>query len=132
MRGWTFVALMLLLMAPRAWAAVDCAKAQTTPELAFCAEIELKRADSALNVLWRQVLGSIDQHSEMDAATRGKWADALKKSQRAWIAFRDADCGEPIGYEWYGGTGLGLATLTCLTEKTKARSAELRARYMDH
>lgn len=132
---------LLALLASLAWSLpwspadaatprIDCSKAVVTPELAFCAEIGLKRADGELNVVWRQALGVIEQTSEMDAATRAKWTAALRDSQRAWIAFRDADCGEPIGYEWFGGTGMSLATTTCLEEKTKARTADLRQRYL--
>jgi len=110
---------------------LDCARASSTAEISFCAEIDLKRADAELNVVWRQALGAIDRQSQMDTATRAKWATALRASQRAWIAFRDADCGEPIGYEWYGGTGMSLAVLTCQMEKTRARSAELKQRYLD-
>ena len=111
---------------------VDCKTATTTPEMSFCAEIDLKRADGELNVVWRQALGAIEQTSEMDTATKAKWTVALRNSQRAWIAFRDADCGEPIGYEWFGGTGMGLATLGCLEATTKARTADLRQRYLAH
>jgi uncharacterized protein YecT (DUF1311 family) len=127
-----FAALFCLGLGPaKAAPQVDCKVANTTPEMAFCAEIDLKRADSELNVVWRQVLGAIDQQDQMTPELRGKWAESLRRAQRAWVAFRDADCGEPVGYEWYQGTGMGLATLECLIGKTKTRTAELKDRYMN-
>lgn len=108
---------------------VDCSKATSNIEMTFCAEIDLKRADAELNVVWRQALGTIDKATEMEPPMRAKWSAALRTAQRAWIAFRDADCGEPIGYEWNGGSGMGLATLTCQVARTTARTADLRERY---
>ena len=105
---------------------LDCAKAQTTVELNACAERDLERADKALNEAYRAALQRIDGRTELDAKVRRDWREALQDAQRKWIAFRDADCKGPAAYEWYGGTGATLAVLGCLTEKTTARTGDLR------
>ena len=52
----------------------------------------------------------------------------MKKPERKWIAFRDADCRGAMAYEWYGGTGATLAVLGCMTSLTEARTKDLRER----
>jgi uncharacterized protein YecT (DUF1311 family) len=59
------------------------------------------------------------------------WKAELKKAEQTWIAFRDADCGALVGYEWGHGTGMGVATQSCLLEKTQQRTRDLVARYID-
>ncbi len=107
----------------------DCRTPTSTPEISYCLSVELKRADADLNVAYRQALGSIADSTELDAKLRAKWAETLKQAQRAWVAFRDADCGELIDYEMQGGTGLGAAMISCQLVKTKARVTELKQRY---
>ncbi|MGO4573798.1 lysozyme inhibitor LprI family protein [Microvirga sp. 2TAF3] len=96
-----------------------------------CLDKLLKTADSALNATYRKAQTSIDKNDLMDADQRRSWKQALQKAQRAWVAFRDADCGEPVGYEWFQGTGMGPATLVCHLEKTKIRNQELTDRYVN-
>lgn len=108
---------------------VDCKDPVSTVEINFCLEKELQRADVELNRAFQGALAFIDTHDEMSAAARSEWRTALRSAQRAWIAFRDADCGEPVGYEWYGGTGMGAATFGCSLEKTRARTKDLKERY---
>ena len=57
------------------------------------------------------------------------WETELRTSQRAWIAFRDADCKGLVPMEWSGGTGTSYAVLGCMTALTKARTEALAERY---
>jgi uncharacterized protein YecT (DUF1311 family) len=106
----------------------DCSKAGATPELNYCAELDLEKADKALNQAYRAALARIDQAMELDAKVRAEWRKTLQDAQRKWIAFRDADCKGAMAYEWYGGTGATAAVLGCMTGLTEARTKELRER----
>ncbi|MBU3030708.1 lysozyme inhibitor LprI family protein [Paracoccus marinaquae] len=51
--------------------------------------------------------------------------DTLLKAQRAWIAFRDADCA--VAYErWGGGSMRSIAAANCRMEFTARRALELK------
>jgi uncharacterized protein YecT (DUF1311 family) len=82
-----------------------------TPELNYCEELELKKADKALDEAYRATLARIDGATELDAKARAEWRKTVQDAQRKWIAFRDADCKGAVAYEWYGGTGARLAVL---------------------
>lgn len=123
------VAIVLYCGAAAAQQAVDCAKATATSELNQCAEREFSRADAALNAVYVKVLAKIavsDQPKPYDAKS---WDAALRTSQRAWIAYRDADCKGLVPMNWGGGTGATGDVLGCMTEKTEARTKDLRARF---
>jgi uncharacterized protein YecT (DUF1311 family) len=49
----------------------------------------------------------------------------LRQSERAWIAFRDADCSYQAMWE-YGGTGAGLIDVDCQYQMTVQRIKSLR------
>lgn len=108
---------------------IDCRKVEANVELTWCAEQEFQRADRELNRLFPLALASIDRQDHLTKEQRDKWKAALREAQRNWARFKDIDCGEVIGYEWSGGSGMGLASYGCLREKTQARIAELRERY---
>lgn len=124
------LALGLLAM-PTAAAAqrIDCDKAATTPEIAACAAEDLKRADDELNAVYRAALASIGKAAHLNTNQRRDWERAFREAQRHWLAFRDKDCGEVIGWEWFQGTGMGTASLACKADKTRARADEIKARY---
>ena len=128
--------LALLLAAGSATAAsaqtsapkIDCAKANATVELNYCEELELQKADKALNEAYRAMLVRIDRTTGLDPKVRAEWRKTAQDAQRKWFAFRDADCKGAIAYEWYRGTGATLAVLGCMREMTLARTKELRER----
>lgn len=107
----------------------DCSEANSTVEISQCFERELQRADAELNRAYQVALKGARDDSALPASLKGRWEATLREAQRKWVAFRDADCKELIGYEWYGGTGMGSAVLSCMADKTKARTKELLARY---
>ncbi len=107
---------------------IDCSKAIATPELNYCEEVELEKADKALNVAYRATLARIDGATELTPKVRKEWRQAVQDAQRKWIAFRDADCNGATAYEWYGGTGATVAVLGCMRQMTLARTKELQER----
>jgi uncharacterized protein YecT (DUF1311 family) len=77
------------------------------------------------------VLASIDDASHLTLAQRADWRAKLTAAQRHWVAFKTADCREPVGYEWFGGTGMSGAVSTCLAKHTLDRMQDLKARYLE-
>jgi len=61
---------------------------------------------------------------------RAAWRRELTLAQRAWITFRDRDCGAVL-YEFWGGSGAGTAIASCLFDYTAARTKDLKQRYLD-
>lgn len=113
--------------APRA--AVDCENAVSTVDMNACAQAELDRADVALNAAYKAALADIpEMASEAPYDAKG-WEAALRASQRAWVAFRDAECNDHVAMFWTGGTGATADILGCMTTKTEERTKELTERY---
>ncbi|TCZ54221.1 lysozyme inhibitor LprI family protein [Roseicella aquatilis] len=95
-----------------------------------CNDAAIRAADAQLNETWRLVLHQVDTAEGLSAADRTAWRNALRDAQRAWIAFRDADCGAPIQYQYNGGTGGPLASLACILDRTRHRTRELTDLYL--
>ncbi len=108
---------------------VDCTKAMATHELNFCAEQELNSADAKLNDAYQKVLAFIAKSDAEKPYDAKSWQAALRESQRAWVAFRDADCKGLIPMSWTGGTGTTGEVLGCMTSKTKDRTKDLLELY---
>lgn len=109
---------------------VDCANISgSTYEINICSERDFEAADEKLNAVWKRVLAGIaesDGESPWDAKS---WEKKVREAQRAWVAFRDADCKDAVPMEWTGGTGTTAAVLGCMTEKTNVRTKELSERF---
>lgn len=133
-RIFSAVALPLSLLTfalPAAAGPRNCNDAVTTHEMNFCAERDFKVADKKLNAAYRNAM-SHTYERDLDKPYDAKsWKSALRTSQRAWIAHRDADCKNLVAREWSGGTGTTVASLGCMTTKTLQRTKELRERYED-
>lgn len=78
-------------------------------------------ADKVLNVTYQRVNKDWATGTDPDSAERKK---RLLGAQRAWLAFRDAQCLLEAA-SMLGGTGEGLVEGGCLYDKTKARVKEL-------
>jgi uncharacterized protein YecT (DUF1311 family) len=108
-----------------------CRDKTSNVELSGCLAQLAAKVDRDLNALWPRVLKTIDDASHLTKSQRADWKAKLTVAQRHWIAFRQADCREPVGYEWFGGTGMGGAVSTCLAKHTLDRIQDLKARYLD-
>jgi uncharacterized protein YecT (DUF1311 family) len=93
----------------------DCPE-QNQNGLNRCAEDAYKKADAALNGVYRQ----ITQRLKDDAET----AKLLVGAQKAWIAFRDAECTFANSSN-AGGSIYPMVYSGCLSRLTKARTKEL-------
>jgi uncharacterized protein YecT (DUF1311 family) len=93
----------------------DCPE-QNQNGLNRCAEDSYKRADEALNAVYKETM----QRLKDDAPT----AKLLLAAQKAWIAFRDAEC-TFANAENAGGSIYPMVYAGCLERLTKARTKEL-------
>ena len=93
-----------------------CANAQTQFELNECQAREYKKADAALNAIYKQLMAKVEDEGE-----RG----TLKAAQVAWIKYRDANC-EFESYINKGGTMYSMVYDGCLTALTQERTRHLR------
>jgi uncharacterized protein YecT (DUF1311 family) len=111
---------------------VDCSKASTTVEENFCADKNFQAADKKLNAAYAAALASIRMR-DLDGTYGAKsFEAAMRASQRAWLAYRDADCKDLVPQEWSGGSGTTSAVLGCMTQKTIERTKGLKERYEEH
>ncbi|MBS0253345.1 MAG: DUF1311 domain-containing protein [Proteobacteria bacterium] len=108
---------------------INCAKAESTVEMNFCADKDYQAADKELNAAYAAALKSVrtrDMEKPYDAKS---FEEALRTAQRAWIAYRDADCKGVIAQVWTNGTGATSAILGCMTAKTVQRTKELKEEF---
>lgn len=103
---------------------VDCSKAETQMEMNVCAGREYEAADLALNAQWKLTKALMDR---VDAERQEKaGVSKLVASQRAWLAYRDAQCALD-GHAMEGGSAQPLLVSSCLAELTRKRTDELKS-----
>ena len=124
-----FAGCVLAAASARAEDAVDCANAMSTADLNTCGSQALDVADAELNRVYKKILADFAGPDDGNEDNNKKWAEALRVSQRAWVAFRDADCEKLMIFEGGGGSMTTGAVLGCMTELTEARTKDLKARY---
>ncbi|MGA0533142.1 lysozyme inhibitor LprI family protein [Hansschlegelia sp. KR7-227] len=99
-------------------------------QLETCLTKELAAADAALNAAYGQAEAAIAGAPGMTAEQKTGWKADLLAAQRAWLAFRDANCTfDLIGAEWSFGSGATSAQQHCVLTLTRTRAQELLDRY---
>ena len=92
--------------------AVDCDNASDQATMNQCAAQQNAAADKELNALYQQITSRFKSNPDSKKQLVG--------AQRAWVAFRDAECKfSASGVE--GGSVYPLIYSNCTTELTKAR-----------
>lgn len=86
-------------------------------DLEGCAEHDIVRTDRRIDALARTVFGLLP-----DTAARRRFVTA----QRAWLAFRTADC-LSVSDKYEGGTLAALVDATCTADRSRQHLKELRA-----
>ncbi|CDX24948.1 conserved exported hypothetical protein [Mesorhizobium sp. ORS 3324] len=106
--------LILLATAPAAWAE-DCDRSDDSQSMMnICADADYQAADAKLNATYKDIAGRNDEKANK----------LLQTAQRAWIAFRDAECAySTAGSE--GGSIHPMEVSQCLTELTTERTKQL-------
>jgi uncharacterized protein YecT (DUF1311 family) len=94
--------------------AVSCDEATTTHEMTVCEKAALDTVDEELNRVYGALQVDLDKTSKL----------LLRDAQRAWIAYRDAECARIADFA-RGGTIAPLLALGCKTKMTADRVSEL-------
>lgn len=100
----------------------------STAGMTECLGAERGWWDARLNETYDKLMAS---HRDTDKATEGvagaqPQAPALRAAERAWLAYRDAECAYQQGF-FAGGSGAGPAVLLCEMDLTGRRAIDLRA-----
>jgi uncharacterized protein YecT (DUF1311 family) len=85
-----------------------------------CAVVELERENARLNRTYKTLLAGLVQPADKNA---------MRAAQRAWIAFRDADCARDA---LDAGRNGGYASSLCEMEATSERADQLEAFIKAH
>jgi uncharacterized protein YecT (DUF1311 family) len=119
-RGRVFL-LTFFVFATGAVARAQCDDAKTTLQINECFAKELKKADAELNTVYHSTIKKLGPADTV----------LLRKTQRAWLAYRDAQC-EADRALWDEGTGGPAAFMSCRLELAHQRTAEMRKTYQSH
>ena len=120
MRPFALATFALLLATPTL--AQDCDRSdETQMGLNFCAAADYAASDAKLNETYGEIVKRLAD--DPDGKKR------LQAAQRAWIAFRDAEC-EFVTADYKDGSIFPLLHYTCLKEQTDTRVDAL-ARFLD-
>ncbi len=134
----TAALLTILLASAPAFAddTPDCVDPQDQYSLTYCAGVDYEDADAELNSLWPEIVAAAKSNDEYVAdlaRERGvpTTLEALRTAQRAWIAFRDAQC-EYEAYDVFGGTAQPMVGSLCLARLTRERIDVLKQALLTH
>ncbi len=95
----------------------------SSSNMSGCARDAYRKSDALLNSAYQEIVASLKRSAKTDPDSNEKLA-RLKKSQRAWIAHRDANCAlESI--EMLGGIGERQIAANCQATETMDRVAAL-------
>jgi uncharacterized protein YecT (DUF1311 family) len=101
---------------------------ETTVGMTACTLAEADAWDQVLNELFGELVAGARGFADRDAQAGVPAPDLealLRTAQRAWMAFRDADCAEEVAV-WGEGTMRQVAGANCTLARTAQRVIELR------
>ncbi|GBH23304.1 lysozyme inhibitor LprI family protein [Burkholderia vietnamiensis] len=100
-----------------AHARTNCADAADQAAMTACADRAYKKSDAELNRTYQAVTARLRDARPL--------ADKLVSAQRAWIAYRDAECSFSSANA-EGGSVYPMVVSTCLDDLTKTRTETLK------
>ncbi len=118
------IALGVLGAAQAMAQSANCDLAQDTVSMSACLDKQYAAADAVLNAAYKSAMAQMKSIDESLPKSERGAQDALRGAQRAWIAVRDGTCAAE-GFNWVGGSGQGIAIMSCLLTETQARSKVL-------
>jgi uncharacterized protein YecT (DUF1311 family) len=120
-------AALLIALDGHAAPALSCKDPQSNAEMKMCARQKWEKADAELNAAYAKALAEArESDRSAQAGPPGPRSETmLRKAQRAWVSFRDANCKYQYQIYW-GGSHAGLAHSLCMIDMTQARTKELR------
>ncbi len=112
---------LIALLAAGIASADDCTDAKTSAAIAQCLAQGLRRSDDKINASYQALITKVDGPAKAE----------LRRSQRAWIKERDADCGtdtrESDREKWYQFLTTDYGKIVCVTRHTEQRTATLES-----
>ena len=99
----------------------NCDEAMTTPQVNYCAGVELEKAQHEMNAY----LVKSKEHNNGDL----ELIKSINVAQKAWLLYADAHC-DSIYTQWRDGTIRGVMSLSCKTKVTKQRTHEIWANFL--
>lgn len=123
---WMAAGVVVMLAADAAGAQEpDCKEPTTQSDMTLCERVRQDEADKALNVQYKKTRAAmVAADSDLDGDMKGA-EKVLVTAQRAWIAYRDAEC-EAEGFQARGGTMEPMLVAGCIANVTDARTKELK------
>lgn len=104
---------------------INCEDPQDQSSMTRCAGIDYEKADTDLDKLWPAVKARAEENDKGASAEDGGYVKALLASQKAWIAFRDAECTWQ-GFVSHGGSMEPMLVNGCLATLTRERIQQLK------
>ncbi|KOF52637.1 MULTISPECIES: lysozyme inhibitor LprI family protein [unclassified Achromobacter] len=96
---------------------LNCADPATQTDMNLCADQAYRKSDAELNAAYKSLVARL--HKDRQAESR------LNTAQRAWLAFRDAECAFAAGGVQEG-SAYPMAQARCLDRLTRDRTRALR------
>jgi uncharacterized protein YecT (DUF1311 family) len=121
-------AFALVVLSPTARPAekLDCNNPPDTASENTCADLAFAKANKELNEVWRKVKDWAAQNDkDGDNAGAQDYTKTVLAAQRAWLAYRDAECRE-AGLPMHGGSGEGPLIGNCRAYITEERVKSLK------
>lgn len=112
---------------------VEAEDGQSNLGMTACLNAEADAWDKLLNQEYRAALGWAESADQEEAKYFPEYAnrvDTIRAAQRAWIAFRDANCEMAYGL-WGSGSMRYPAHALCRRDMTAERTLDLRAYRTD-
>ncbi|RUT95217.1 lysozyme inhibitor LprI family protein [Mesorhizobium sp. USDA-HM6] len=106
--------LVLLAAVPAAWGQECDRNDDSQSMMTICASTDYEAADAKLNAAYKDLVGDNGEKANK----------LLQTAQRAWIAFRDAECAYSTA-DSEGGSIHPMEVSQCLTELTNERTKQL-------
>lgn len=120
--------LMLAQAAPATEEDIDCDHAQYQIEMNLCAVRDFEASDAALNAQWGETsarMKALDAEIDREHDKQPGYFETLLDGQRAWLAFRDAQCLSE-SFMARGGSMQPMMISQCKTYLTELRTQQLR------
>lgn len=97
-----------------------------TLQMVQCANRVFERADRELNLVWQENISALEREDRTLDDHREPRADIARTGQKAWQAFRDAQCAVEADDEARGGSMYPLIYIACRTDMTRVRIQQLQ------
>jgi uncharacterized protein YecT (DUF1311 family) len=142
MRAFRYAGLMLVaalgsgsaLAQDRDDTPTSCPDTRTQLGMNMCAHQDFLAADAELNEMWPRVVAEMRRRDSQPIADRGEqrpgYYQTMLRSQRAWLAWRDAHC-VVVGYEARGGSMEPMLISQCKEGMTRERLSQLSVMLED-